>query len=150
MLSWTPVDLWDLRMMFGGSFFGLGATAGGLLGSISTRGTAVERLEGVDDGSEISRVSGLPPVGSIGIGLTDTVGTSMELGGVGLMEISGAGLGLVEVGSTLAGLAELGFADPLKPLTAIFFSETLLLSTSRLIVGLRAGADVAEEFSPSL
>lgn len=150
MLSWIPVDLWDLRMMFGGSFLGLGATTGGLLGSISTERAAVGRLEGVDGGSELSRLSGLSLFGSVGVVLTDMGASSVELGGVGLTDVGAAGMGLVGVGSPRAGLGGMGFADALRPLIGIFFTETLFLSISRFIVGLQEGADVAGEFSLSL
>lgn len=141
-------------MMFGGSFLGLGATAGGLLGSVAAERAGGGRVSGGSaTGAGFSGRAGLTVVGSLGVGLVGaglTVAVSMGVGlvGAGLTEAGSMGVGLEGAGLTEVTTRGVGLTEALMALPGIFFSETLRLSTSRLMVGF--AGDIGEEFPVSL
>lgn len=81
-------------------------------------------------------------LGSTGVGLT-AVGSSLA----GFAEVGDIGTEFANVRFTGEELVGEGFIEALRLLPGMFFSETLLLSTSRLMVDFGVEGDVTEEFS---
>lgn len=86
---------------------------------------------------------------SAGVGLAGVGSTLAGLAGEGLTEVGDTGTEFAEVWFTGEELVGEGFIEALRLLPGMFFSETLLLSTSRLMVDFGVEGDVTEEFSLS-